>query len=176
MYEEAISSDSLECLKFAHQQEKKVPLGRTGNTNPKFNASRYYKSKEPAAVSLPVLRYVCEEMNPVFAWEVVLATARRLADRTSTGTLPHDQVDWRMVSYLEGRLGRLRGRIPRAVRALAAGRRERAVAFAFVLFRAGKLADKCPRHPSAALWSAMGMLPSDCGCGSPPRRSSSNQM
>jgi hypothetical protein len=59
---------------------------------------------------------------------------------------------------LEGRLGRP---LPRSLRALAARRRERLVTFAFVLFRARHLAAKRPRHPSAALWSAMAELPSE---------------
>jgi hypothetical protein len=152
-YEEAIASDSLECLKCAHQHESKVPLGQTGDRNPKKS------SKAPAAVSLPVLRYVCEKMDPAFAREVVFATARALAncaDRASTSTSLEDEVDWRMVLYLEGRLGRP---LPRSLRALAAWRRERVVAFAFVLFRAGQLTAKGPRHPSRALWSAMARLP-----------------
>jgi hypothetical protein len=61
-----------------------------------------------------------------------------------------------MVLYLERRLG---AALPCALGALAACWRERAVAFAVALFRAGKLAVKRPRHPSNRLWNAMASVP-----------------
>jgi hypothetical protein len=82
-YEGAIYSDSLECLKCAHQHEGRGG-GGSGATAPKLAASRnLYREKAPVAVSLPVLWYVCEHMDGAFAQEVLWATAIELENNVS---------------------------------------------------------------------------------------------
>jgi hypothetical protein len=157
-YEAAIASDSLECLKCAHEFERKVPLGQTGGTNPKFDARPLCASESPVARSLPVLLYVHEHMDAAFAREVLCGTAQALADRARSSKSPHDDTDWPMLLYIERHLGHP---LPHSLRALAASRRKRRVAFVGALFRAKQLAAECPHHPSHALWSAMEALPSE---------------
>jgi hypothetical protein len=154
--EGAIDFDSLECLKCAHEHERKVSLGQTGGKNPNARGLRWRSA--PWAKSLPVLRYVHEHMDPAFARTVLSATAHALDDRARRSKLPYEETDGQMVLYLERHLGR---RLPPSLRALAASRRERRVAFAQALYRAKRQAAQHPHHPSHMLWSAMEALPSE---------------
>jgi hypothetical protein len=91
----------MECLNWAHEFESKVPMGQTGARNPISDARWFRGSNAPAVKSLPVLRYVCEQMDSAFAREVLCGTARSLADHTRSSKSPHEELEWQMVLNLE---------------------------------------------------------------------------
>eukprot|EP00884_Botryococcus_braunii_P008386 jgi/Botrbrau1/17549/Bobra.0766s0005.1 len=106
-----------------------------------------------AACSLPVLQYVCDHMDPMWAAAVVKKTAVRLEYWAKKYG---EEVDWQLVLYLARKLGQP---LPPRLHKIAAVRRGRAAALAGCVFKAGKLAREQVSDPSGALWAAVAQVP-----------------
>jgi hypothetical protein len=90
--------------------------------------------------NVPILRYVCEHMDPAFAQRTLESTARALAARVDdrrrwASKLWDEGLDWPLVLYLGRKLG---AALPEALAQAKATRTERAVALAGVFWKARK--------------------------------------
>jgi hypothetical protein len=119
----AVWADSLPCLEYAHIH---------GCPQEDEQDHRDHKTD---ARSLPVLRYVCEHMNPAFAAKTLEATATSL-DREvnslsdwSSEWRRGDEVDWPLALYVGRKLGPA---LPKDLAEAIAGHKERAAALAGV--------------------------------------------
>jgi hypothetical protein len=121
----ALWADCLPCLEYAHmhgcpQEDEAI------------------RELTKIAPSLPVLRYVCEHMDPAFAAKVL-----KCAAVTLSGSRPYwepielweNQLDWPVVLYLGRKLG---AALPEALAEAMASRKERTAALAGVFWKAGK--------------------------------------
>jgi hypothetical protein len=123
----AVEADSLPCLEYAHTHGcPQVDL-------------KYWTFRSMRAISVPVLRYVCEHLDPVFAKEALNHTANVLSDqmeRRRWASQPWDEgLDWPLVLYLARKLG---SDLPDALVEAKATRTEQAVALAGVFWKAGR--------------------------------------
>eukprot|EP00884_Botryococcus_braunii_P007442 jgi/Botrbrau1/1669/Bobra.116_2s0013.1 len=148
----------LECLQCLceHAHAAGLPEGWGRPSDSAFAGCEWEQSPGP---SLPVLQYVCDHMGPTWADPAVQATARKLAGWALEGGKGQPPfVDWQSVPYLAQKLG---DALPHPLGELVAVRRERAAALAGAFFKAGQLAQQSGRSRSAALWGAVGRLPSE---------------
>jgi hypothetical protein len=157
----AVDADSLPCLEYAHTHGCPQEVGADD------------EFEEGDAKSLPVLRYVCEHMDPVYAAKTLEVTASTLDFKLVSGwpqELWGKPLDWSLVLYLGRKLGPA---LPESVANAVATQKERAAAFAGVFFKARKQlhADETRllhRGPAGdahaerlALWDAMARVPKE---------------
>jgi hypothetical protein len=123
----AVEVDSLPCLEYAHT-----------HGCPHDDVKHWvFLSVRPC--SLPVLRYVCEHLNPAFAAQVLYWTSNVLSCQVTIlrrVSEPLDEgLDWPLVLYLGRKLG---ADLPEALAEAKATRTERAAALAGIFLKAGK--------------------------------------
>jgi hypothetical protein len=123
----AVQADSLPCLVYAHTHC--CPQNDQGKWF-------FYSSR---ACSLPVLRYVCDHMDPAFAAKVVDWTSDVLSHQIEWrrwASKPWEEgLDWPLVLYLGRKLGPA---LPAVLAEAKATQAERAAALAGVFWKAKK--------------------------------------
>jgi hypothetical protein len=161
----------LPCLEYAHMH---------GCPQEEWSWIRTY-----VANSLPVLRYVCEHMDPAFAARTLKDTVNKLnlqihsLSRRASELSGGQELDWPLVLYVGRR--KLGAGLPKDLTEAIAGQKERAAALAGVFWKAGRqlraeetklLHRETARgqvnsrvmHADAeriAMWDAMGRVPKE---------------
>jgi hypothetical protein len=123
----SMQADSLPCLEYAHMHD--CPQCSQGN----------WSQYDFRALSLTVLRCVCEHMDPEFAAKVLDWTAFHLSCKVGSRrreSQPWEEgLDWPLVLYLGRKLG---AALPEALAEAKATLTKRAIAFAGVFRKAEK--------------------------------------
>jgi hypothetical protein len=126
----ALWAGSLPCLEYAH-------MHGCPQEDEEDWEDRDYWVDEFTAPMLPVLRYVCDHMDPAFAAKVLKYIAVTLAEARlyQEPQLWEKELDWPVVLYLGRELGTA---LPEALAEARANQQERAAALAGVFWKADK--------------------------------------
>jgi hypothetical protein len=126
-----LRTGSLPCLEYAHMH------GCPQEDEENWEHWDYWENVVEVAPSLPVLRYVCEHMDPAFAATALKYVAVTLAETRpdQNPELWESQLDWPVVLYLGRKLGTA---LPEPLAEARANQQERAAALAGVFWKADK--------------------------------------
>lgn len=171
----AVRGGALQCLKYAHAHGCTYSVShfvmsdirKSWGVEVRAAHSPDYDLQVPAP-SLPVLKYVCENLDARFASEVVKTTASALSEELlsrqvagSHDDSPHATIlyDWQLALYACSKIDP--GEVPQPLAEAIEWRQSRAAALEDLFWRAGELAEANAFHAAAPMWAAMSRLPLD---------------